>query len=424
MKIEKINHLKGELNLPGDKSISHRAIMFSALAKGKSVVHGCLKSEDIYSTINCFRSLGCNIVEKNNSLEIDGAGYQNLTSPQSNLDCGNSGTTTRLISGILSAQKFATTLIGDDSLRLRPMKRIIEPLNLMGAKINASEGYRLPMTIYGNPYLNSITYQLPVASAQVKSCIILAALHIDDEVKIIENVQTRNHTELMLNLNVSIEENKNIISVSKKDYPVAKVYQVPSDISSAAFFIVATLCSNNSELIIRNISLNETRTGIVKILKQMGGYIEILSMEKTAGEAYGDILVKSSVLQNIEIEKELIPNVIDEIPILSVAGFFANGKFSIRNAEELRYKESDRIKAICENFVSLGCQVNEYKDGFEIIKKEIMDNISFNSFSDHRIAMAFYILGSLIKNTVHIDSIESVKISNPDFFSQLKAIST
>lgn len=422
MKIEKINQLDGKLNLPGDKSISHRAIMFSALAKGKSVVNGFLKSEDIYSTINCFRNLGCNINEYENYLEINGVGFGNLQAPTSKLNCGNSGTTTRLISGILSAQNFTSVLFGDDSLSTRPMKRIIEPLTLMGAKIEASEGFKLPMKIIGNPNLHSIEYELPVASAQVKSCLILAALHIEEEVIIIEKTQTRNHTELMLNLNVNSTSKGNIIRVSRKNYPEPMSYQVPSDISSAAFFIVATVCSKNSEVIIENVSLNKTRTGIIEIIKRMGGDVEIISQSKVAGEEFGSIIIRSSNLHNVEIEKELIPNIIDEIPILSVAGFFAEGNFKVNFAEELRVKESDRINSICENFRVLGCKVDEYKDGFEIYKAEIKKEVEFKSYNDHRIAMAFYILGALLNNESSIDSVDSVKISNPEFFTQLKRI--
>lgn len=422
MKIEKVNCVNGELILPGDKSISHRAIIFASLAKGKSLINNFLQSQDIYSTINCFRNLGCQIIENSNSLEIEGRGFGKLMAPNNYLDCGNSGTTTRLISGILAAQDFDSILIGDDSLSSRPMKRIIEPLNMMGAKIESNNDNRLPMKIFGNKNLNSVEYELPVASAQVKSCIILAGLHLNEETIVVEKFITRDHTERMLNLEVDFIGSKKIIKASRKNYPIARKYEIPSDISSAAFFIVLALCSKSSELIIRNVSLNPTRAGIIQILKAMGGDIEIINQNNFAGEELGDIKVRSSQLHNVKIESMVISNIIDEIPILSVAGFFAEGKFEIDHAEELRYKESDRIMAVCENLRLLGCKIHETKDGFIIEEKKIVGNIQFKSFNDHRIAMAFYILGALLETDVYMDSMDSVRISNPNFYSQVKSL--
>lgn len=421
MKIEKVTKVKGELFLPGDKSISHRAIMFSSLAKGKSIVSGFLKSEDIFSTINCFRNLGCEIEEKKNELIITGCGFRGFSKPNQNLDCGNSGTTTRLISGILAAQNFNSTLTGDESLSKRPMKRVIEPLQQMGAKFNYSIDFKLPIEIIGTE-LNAIKYELKVASAQVKSCLILAALHVNQTSEIIESVDTRNHTENMLGLNVQKTAKGNVISVSSKDYPSPKEYKVPADISSAAFFIILTLCLKNSELIIRNISLNKSRTGVISVLQKMGGDISIINNQVIAGEEFGDILVRSSKLKNIEIPKEMIPNIIDEIPILSVAGFFAEGNLRIEHAEELRYKESDRISAIVENFRNVGCEIAEYKDGFEIMNKVTKNHAVVKSYNDHRIAMAFAVMSMLSDCSLEIDSVDCVKISNPEYFSQLKTI--
>lgn len=421
MKIEKLEKVHGILYLPGDKSISHRAIMLSALAKGKSKVSGFLKSDDVYSTINCFRNLGTEIDERGNDLIISGKGFKGFTPPTKNLDCGNSGTTTRLISGILAAQKFSSILVGDESLSNRPMKRIIEPLSQMGAKINYSSDYKLPMEIIGAE-LSSINFELKIASAQVKSCLIFAALHIAETSKIIERSETRNHTETMLGLDVQKNEDGKIIFVSQKNYPTAKDYVIPSDISSAAFFIVLTLCLKNSELVIKNISLNRSRTGIIRILQMMGGNISIIKSETVAGEEFGDLLIKSGELKNIEIPAEIIPNIIDEIPVLSVAGFFAEGNFIIHHAEELRYKESDRINALCENFRSIGCEVHEFQDGFEIVNKKTNDFASIKSFNDHRIAMAFSIFGMISNCSVEIDEINCISISNPQFFNQLKNI--
>ena len=422
MKINKIEKIKGILNLPGDKSISHRAIMFASLAKGRSVIKGLLRAEDIFSTINCFENLGCKIVEKNDELIINGMGFKRFKTPQSPLDCGNSGTTTRLISGILSAQDFNSILFGDKSLSKRPMKRIIEPLMLMGARVKYSNDYKLPLEIIGGSQLKAIEYRMPVASAQVKSCILLAGLHIDEKTIIYESQPTRNHTEKMLALNTNFVDGNTKIEVSSKNYPVGKEYIIPSDISSAAFFIVLALCLKNSELIIKNVSLNNSRTGIIDLLVKMGGNIEIQRKENIAGEDFGDISIKSSNLKNVDIPKSLIPNIIDEIPILSVAGFFAEGNFKINYSEELRHKESDRINSLCENFRAVGCSVEEYPDGFEIINKKSNQNALIQSFDDHRIAMAFSIFGMISNCQIEIDSTESIKISNPEFYTQLKQI--
>jgi len=263
---------------------------------------------------------------------------------------------------------------------------------------------------------------MPVASAQVKSCIILAALHIDESTYICESQLSRNHTEKMLDLEVQNDKGKKIIHVSSLNYPQAKEYIIPSDISSAAFFIVLALCLNNSEIIIKNVTLNETRTGIITVLKAMGGNIEIIRKENIAGEDFGDLLIRSSQMKNIEIPKHLIPNIIDEIPILSVAGFFAEGDFKINYSEELRHKESDRINSLCENYRRIGCGVEEYPDGLKIYKKDINASALIKSFNDHRIAMAFSVFGLISNCQIEIDSAECVKISNPDFYEQVNQI--
>jgi len=422
-KIKKISRVKGELKLPGDKSISHRAVMLSSLANGKSKVSNLLESADIKSTIECFRKLGCSIEKLGNEYVFKGKGYYGLSQPDQKLDAGNSGTTARLISGILAMQKFSSILIGDESLSKRPMKRVAEPLRLMGAKIKLSPQETLPVEYFSSGNLKAINYELPVASAQVKSAVLLAGLHLDDKSTVIEKFQTRNHTERMLNCDISVQNDRKIITVSKDNYPVAKEYVVPSDISSAAFFMVLALIINDSDLLIKDVSLNPTRTGIIKVLRKMGGNIEIENVKTIAGEELGDIVVRSSSLINVEIEKELIPNIIDEIPILSVAGLFAEGTFKIKHAEELRHKESDRIKSLCHNYRLLGLDVNEYTDGFSI-SGDIKNNyVLFESFHDHRIAMAFSILSSVIFNDAEINNFECVAISNPHFLSQLKSIS-
>lgn len=417
----KIDKVKGTLRLPGDKSISHRAVMFSSLAKGRSEIFNCLKSEDIISTINAFRSLGIEIKINDEKIIVYGRGKEGLREADGDLYLGNSGTTTRLLAGILATQKFKNRLTGDPSLSSRPMQRIITPLKLMGAKIKSNEG-KLPLEIFPAEGLVPIEYELPVASAQIKSCVLLAGLFLENETVVIEKERSRNHTELMLNLKIEDHGNIRKIFSSEKNFPISTNYQIPSDISTAAFFIVLTLIAQNSELLIPNVSLNPTRIGIIKILQEMGGTIDIENISTENGEVRGDIFVKSSSLKNIEIPAEVVPNIIDEIPILSIAGLFADGKFEIKNAKELRFKESDRINSVCENIKQLGIDVEEYKDGFSFEGYPSNNKVIFESNHDHRIAMAFSIFSLLNKNGGSIKDFECVSISNPDFISQIKSI--
>lgn len=419
---EKINSLKGELHLAGDKSISHRAVMFASMAEGESFIENCSESEDVTSTIKCFSELGCKFERDGNSIKIIGRGFKKFIPPKNELDAGNSGTTTRLISGILAAQNFQSVIVGDESLSKRPMMRIVEPLRMMGAVIEPSESGTLPLKIYPSSKLNPIHYKLKVASAQVKSALILLSIHLEDESIIVDPFATRNHTELMLHLNVEKSEEGNVIRCSNKNYPKPFQMKIPSDISSAAFFMVAGLIFENSEIIIKNVSLNPTRTGIIDILRMMGGDIKISNLNVECGEEVGDVKVSSSKLHNIEIPSELIPNIIDEIPILSVAGIFADGKFVIKNAKELRVKESDRIRSLCENYRKIGIEVKEFEDGFELIGQPNNDYVEFESFKDHRIAMAFSILSAKLKQGGVVKDFECVKISNPKFLEQINSL--
>ena len=423
-KIKEVKRVLGELKLPGDKSISHRAVMFSAMAEGISTVKNYLDSEDVNSTIDCFRKLGCNITQTDTELTIESKGFGGFTKPTSDLDAGNSGTTTRLISGILSAQKYDSTIVGDESLSQRPMKRIVEPLSRMGAKIITSDAGTLPLRIKATDGLSPIEYDMQIASAQIKSAILIAGLHLDEETIVVEHSRSRNHTETMLGLKVDEFDGFRKIYSSKKNYPKPTNYIVPSDISTAAFFIVLALVSKNSELVLKDVLLNETRIGIIKILKQMGGKIEIENPKESGGEKLGDLRIFSSNLTNIEIGEAIIPNIIDEIPILSVAGLFAKGKFIIKNAKELRFKESDRIAALCSNYVKLGVDVKEFEDGFEISGNIVNKNVLIESFNDHRIAMAFSILGMLTNQEIDINNFESVAVSNPKFLEQIDQISS
>ncbi len=417
-----ISKVTGELFLPGDKSISHRAVMFSALAKGKSKIANCLNSQDVNSTIEIFQQLGCSVERRKNAVIVEGKGFKGFTEPSQPLNAGNSGTTARLISGILASQNFESVIVGDESLSKRPMMRIVEPLKLMGARIEPSSKGTLPLRIFPSNDLHSIKYSLPVASAQLKSSLLLAGLHLDETTQIVEPVQTRNHTELMLDLEIRKTDEGNLISVNKNFYPEPKEYFVPSDISTAAFFIVLTLLSKNSELKIHNVLLNETRAGVIEILRQMGGEISIESEKEISGEKFGDLFVRSSKLENVKIDKEIIPNIIDEIPILAVAGAFAEGGFEIFNAEELRKKESDRIHALCVNFQKAGLNVEEFQDGFKLKGFPSNDRFTFESFNDHRIAMAFAVFSLLSNNGGEINDFDCVSVSNPDFLKQIKSI--
>lgn len=423
--IQEFNYIEtihGDLSLQGDKSISHRAIMFASMAQGKSVIHNCLDSADINSTINCFKELGCKIERDNDVVTIVGKGFKGFDKPSAPLNAGNSGTTARLITGILCTQEFESEIVGDESLSKRPMKRIIDPLTLLGANIKATENFTLPLQIKPSNELHAIKYEMELASAQVKSAILMAGLHMEPVTQIIEKERTRNHTENMLALDVREFEGIRRIKVSKNDYPHNFAITVPSDISSAAFFIVYALLSQKAELVLDNVLLNETRTGILKVLKLMGADIQIEGMKVNCGEKSGTLRVKNSKLKNIVIDKELIPNIIDEIPILSVAGVLAEGKFELRNAQELRVKESDRIKALCDNYRYLGLKVEEFEDGFSVEGTIRKKKLQFESYNDHRIAMAFAVLAMLRKDGGKINNFECVNISNPGFLRQIREI--
>ncbi|MBI5730558.1 MAG: 3-phosphoshikimate 1-carboxyvinyltransferase [Ignavibacteriales bacterium] len=417
-RFENIDSIKGELFLRGDKSISHRAVMFAAMAEGTSVIRNCSGSEDVRSTINCFEKLGCKFEIADGHIKVIGKGYKGFSKPKSELYAGNSGTTARLISGILSAQNFESVITGDESLSQRPMKRIVEPLRLMGADISVNKNGTLPIIIKPS-LIKPINYRLQIASAQVKSAMILCAIHLDEESVFIEQTPTRNHTEKLLNLKTEITNEGTKIYASRNNYPKPFELTVPSDISSAAFFIVLALIKKKSKIFIRNVSLNETRTGVINILQQMGGKIEIENEREEKGEKVGDIRVYSSKLKNVSIPKTIIPNIIDEIPILSVAGIFAEGNFRINNAKELRVKESDRIKSLCNNFRKAGLIVDEFEDGFELSGNVSNAETLFESYGDHRIAMAFGVLNMLMKKGGSVNDFECVGVSNPQFVAQI-----
>lgn len=420
--LSKIQKVNGELELPGDKSISHRSVMFSAMADGESKIINLSNGEDVKSTQKCFEALGAKIQHQKDHVIIKGCGYKGFQKPGHALDAGNSGTTARLISGILIAQNFYSELIGDESLSIRPMKRIITPLTAMGGKIEASEKSTLPLKFFPADELIPISYELPMASAQVKSAVLLTGLHCEKPTAVIEKIPSRDHTERMLGLKSSFAGTDKIIYSSSENYPEPKEYFVPSDISTAAFFIILTLLLKDSFLRIKNVSLNPTRTGILDVLKRMGANIDVENLQEAAGEPFGDLIIKSSKLKNVDVPKEIIPNIIDEIPILSVAGIFAEGNFSVNNAEELRGKETDRILALCNNFRMLGLDVDEQENGFTIGGRIKNKDVTFESFGDHRIAMSFAILSFILEEGGKVNNFNCVNISNPDFENQIKKI--
>ncbi len=418
----KINKVFGELELPGDKSISHRALIFSAMAKGVSEIENLSDGDDVNSTLTCLEAIGAEIERVGKSARVRGVGFKNFRKPHSILNAGNSGTTARLLCGLLAAQNFESKIIGDESLSKRPMERVITPLKLMGANIKSSIHDKLPIEICPVDNLNSINYRLSVPSAQVKSAVLIAGLHTDGMTSVIDSFGTRDHTERMLNLPLIKSKDEKIINVSRQDYPQPQKYFIPSDISTASYFVVLTLLSTNSFLKLRNLCLNPTRTGFIQLLKKMGAKIKVEKESIFNNEPAGDLLIESSELKEVEISEDIIPNIIDEIPILSIALFLSTRRFRISKAEELRKKESDRIHSLCYNFRQLGLNVSEQSDGFEVTG-EIKNHFPvFESFGDHRIAMAFSIMSLLLKYGGKVNNFECIKISNPNFIFQLKKI--
>lgn len=415
--------LHGEITVPGDKSISHRAVMIGAISNGVSEISGFLNAADPLSTLSCFHQLGIQHTVEKDKLLIYGKGLYGLHQPTSVLDAGNSGTTIRLMSGILAGQNFSSTITGDQYLRRRPMKRIIEPLTAMGAQITAQENFTAPLIIKGVYPLKAIEYQLPIASAQVKSAILFAGLYADGITRVIEKEPSRNHTERMLGLRSEHIDGSTVISVDGGMHIPARQFLVPGDPSSAAFFIVAGLIVPQSYIVIKNVGLNPTRTGFISILKKMNAQLSIENEREVGGEQIGDVVVQSSEMKtNVTLRGEIIPNIIDEIPILSVAAAFAHGTFSVRDAADLRNKETDRIKAICINLRKMGLEVDEYPDGFAFESKNSIIPNEFNSFDDHRIAMAFGIASLALNGESKILNAECVGISFPEFWNTIELL--
>ncbi|MGT2767888.1 3-phosphoshikimate 1-carboxyvinyltransferase [Streptococcus ictaluri] len=415
--------LKGSIRVPGDKSISHRALILGAMAEGDTHIYGLLKGEDVMATLTAFKALGVAIKDEDDLVTISGKGYQELKESEVILDMGNSGTSMRLLAGVLAGCPFKSQLIGDASLSKRPMDRIAIPLSLMGANIEGqSDRILAPLTIKGTKTLSAISYALPVASAQVKSAILLAGLQAKGETVILEKEVTRNHTEEMLRqFGAHIKVKGKEIRIKGPQHLIGQEVHVPGDISSAAFWMVAALIVPGSELILENVGINPTRTGILEVIEQMGGQLSYLSVNEKQQSA--DLKVSYSKLKGTEIAGALIPRLIDELPIIALLATQAHGKTYIKNAEELRLKETDRIQVVVDVLTAMGAKVEAKKDGMVIEGPSQLHASHINTFGDHRIGMMAAIAALLVKQgQVILEGHEAIKTSYPNFFEHLERL--
>lgn len=420
MKLKYEHPLKGEVTVPGDKSISHRAVMFGALSKGTTEVTNFLQGADCLSTIDCFRRLGIEIENTLSKILIHGKGLHSLTKSDTMLDVGNSGTTTRLISGILAGQKFETILNGDESIQSRPMKRIMEPLSLMGADITSIRRNNCaPLRIVGAP-LHGIHYHSKVASAQVKSCILLAGLYANGLTSVTEPSISRNHTELMLRgFGANVVCEGKTATIAPDPELIGQKIEVPGDISSAAYFIAAGLIVPGSEILVKNVGINPTRDGLLRVCQAMGADMTLLNMRENGGEPVADILVRHSSLKATTIEGEIIPTLIDELPMIAVMACFAEGTTVIKDAAELKVKESDRIAVMVDNLSRMGARITATDDGMIIEGGHPLHGAEIDSHLDHRIAMSFAVAALAADGETKIKDADCVKISYPRFYEDL-----
>ncbi len=421
MQIQPCGPLRGEITVPGDKSISHRAVMLGALANGTTHITGFLMGEDCLSTIDCFRKMGVEIEITDSEVIVEGVGLHGLCAPEETLYTGNSGTTTRLLCGILAGQPFTATLNGDASIQKRPMGRVIKPLREMGASIEGKNDNYCPLTLYPSE-LYGIEYRLPVASAQLKSAILLAGLYAEGQTTVIEPAPSRDHTERMFRaLGVEVETHGSTITLEPPEDLYAVDIRVPGDISSAAFFLVAGAIVEGSELTIRNVGVNPTRTGILDVLHEMGADISISNFHDDA-EPVCDLTVKHSMLRGVEIGGSIIPRLIDELPVIAVAAAYAEGETVIRDAQELKVKESNRIAAMVTELKKAGVDAEETADGMIIRGGKRPHGAAFETYKDHRIAMSLAVLALAARSACRIDEPEVVAISYPDFFHTLERL--
>lgn len=409
-------NLNGEIRVPGDKSISHRAVILAAIAQGRTQVNGFLMGTDNLATVNAFQQMDVpiEVIDDENIVLIDGVGMNGLMEPSDVLDCGNSGTAIRLLTGLLAGQSFDAVLTGDQSLQHRPMKRIIDPLVQMGAKIDAAENFP-PLRVYGRQNLVGIHYQLSTASAQVKSCLLLAGLYAKGKTCITEPASSRDHTERLLkHFHYPIQMRNNSVCIFGGGTLKANAISIPGDISSAAFFIVAATITAGSIILLRGVGINSTRLGVINLLKMMGADIEITNRNEKNGEPIGDITVRYVKLRGIEIPKEQVSLAIDEFPVLLIAAAAAQGQTVLSGAKELRVKETDRIAAMTDGLQKLGIQTESLSDGI-IIKGGTLMGGEIDSYQDHRIAMAFAVAGTVAKSSIKIQNCDNVKTSFPNF---------
>lgn len=423
MKFSKVNGLRGEVLVPGDKSISHRSVMFGSIAKGTTEIYNYLQGADCLSTISCFRKMGIHIKNEGDKVLVHGKGMHGLRRPEGVLDCGNSGTTTRLISGILAAQDFDVTLTGDASIQKRPMKRIMEPLSLMGADITSIGGNGCaPLRIVGKE-LHGIHYTSRVASAQVKSAILLAGLYADKETQVTEPYVSRNHSEILLKYfgaDVKTVDTTAVVQPAQELY--GNVVRVPGDISSAAFFICAGLMVPDSEILIRNVGINPTRSGILEVCKAMGADLTVVHTYDGDSEPAADILVRSCALHGTVIEGAVIPALIDELPVIAAMACFAEGETVIKDATELKVKESNRLEVMVTSLQAMGADVTGTEDGMIIRGKKKLHGAVIDSHLDHRIAMTFAVAGLCADGETQVLGAECVNISYPAFYRDLERL--
>ncbi len=422
--IRKAGPLSGDIRVPGDKSISHRALILSAISEGKTRIKNILSSEDVRRTLQAFQDMGVRIQGPESEITVSGVGLDGLKASASSLFMGNSGTAMRLLAGLLAGQKFSSKLTGDESLSKRPMRRIMEPLERMGAEISGTEHGTAPLLIHGRP-LKGIRYEMPVPSAQVKSSILLAALYAKGLTELIEPLKSRDHTERMLkSFGVDLSQRGNVICLEGRQRPVARDIEVPGDISSASFFIVAGLLVPGSNIVVRRVGVNPTRTGVLEILEKMGAHITLENQASLGDEPIADILPQPSRLRGVEIGKDLIPRAIDEIPVLCMAAALAEGRTEISGAEELRVKESDRIGSVVQELKKFGARIEEKPDGMIIEGVENLTGARVQSHGDHRLAMALSVAGLMAEGETEVEGTSWIRTSFPgfaDIFKQLLA---
>ncbi|WP_137789487.1 3-phosphoshikimate 1-carboxyvinyltransferase [Bacillus sp. E(2018)] len=422
--IQPIQRLKGSIKVPGDKSISHRAVMFGSIAEGTTTIDGFLTGEDCLSTISCFKKLGVAIQQEGEKVTVEGKGITGLTPPSEDLYVGNSGTTIRLMLGILANTPFESTLTGDESIAKRPMNRVTKPLKEMGATIDGNDsGNKVPLHIKGGE-TRGIHYTSPIASAQVKSAIILAGLDGEGTTSVEEPFKSRDHTERMLKaFGVEVESDDLTVSVAGGQKLKGTHIEVPGDISSAAFFLVAGAIVPNSEISLKKVGLNPTRTGILDVLKNMGADITYQNINEEASEPFGDLVIKSSDLKGTVIQGDLIPRLIDEIPIIALAATQAEGRTIIKDAHELRVKETDRIETVVNELKKMGATIEATEDGMIIQGRSSLRGASVQSYGDHRIGMMLSVAACIAEGETTLTNSEAIAVSYPSFFEQMEILS-